>query len=152
MKTIDRFNGDHEFLSNFYMHPVEYEGITYPSTEHAFQAAKDLNIKVRKRLKQEPTCGKAKRAGGPRGYVTLRKDWEFIKIDVMRIVLRDKFRDPMLRQLLIDTGDSRLVEGNTWGDRVWGVCKGKGKNWLGVLLMEIRREINNANNQFELGI
>jgi len=40
--------------------------------------------------------------------------------------------------MLLQTGDEELIEGNKWGDRFWGVCKGKGKNNLGKILMKIR--------------
>jgi ribA/ribD-fused uncharacterized protein len=137
-KVIDSFRGEYEFLSNFYVHPVTYENMVYPTTEHAFQAAKSLDINKRKEIKKAKTARAAKKLGRK---VDLRKDWEFIKVDVMRTVLKDKFKDPVLRQLLLDTGDARLVEGNTWGDTFWGVCKGQGKNWLGKLLMEIRQDV-----------
>jgi predicted NAD-dependent protein-ADP-ribosyltransferase YbiA (DUF1768 family) len=57
----------------------------------------------------------------------------------MRECLVAKFgQNPELMQLLKDTGDSILIEGNSWGDQFWGVCNSVGKNWLGKLLMEIR--------------
>jgi predicted NAD-dependent protein-ADP-ribosyltransferase YbiA (DUF1768 family) len=74
--------------------------------------------------------------------VTLRKDWEGVKIQVMRDVLRLKFANPGLRDRLLETGDRELIEGNTWGDTFWGVCRGSGKNWLGQLLMELRGELS----------
>jgi predicted NAD-dependent protein-ADP-ribosyltransferase YbiA (DUF1768 family) len=62
----------------------------------------------------------------------------------MRELLRQKFAKPsILADRLIDTGNCQLIEGNYWGDTFWGVCKGKGENWLGKLLMEIRAEIQN---------
>lgn len=42
--------------------------------------------------------------------------------------------------MLLKTGDEELVEGNTWGDTFWGVCKGKGRNELGKILMKVREE------------
>ena len=43
-----------------------------------------------------------------------------------------------LGEKLKATGDGQIVEGNTWGDTFWGVCGGRGQNWLGRLLMERR--------------
>jgi predicted NAD-dependent protein-ADP-ribosyltransferase YbiA (DUF1768 family) len=43
--------------------------------------------------------------------------------------------------MLIDTGDQELIEGNWWGDVIWGVCNGKGENHLGKILMEVRKEL-----------
>jgi predicted NAD-dependent protein-ADP-ribosyltransferase YbiA (DUF1768 family) len=61
----------------------------------------------------------------------------------MRHLLESKFgkANPELRQMLIDTNPCVLIEGNTWGDRFWGVCEGKGENMLGRLLMNLRAEI-----------
>jgi predicted NAD-dependent protein-ADP-ribosyltransferase YbiA (DUF1768 family) len=74
--------------------------------------------------------------------VKIRADWDEVKINVMREVLRIKFEIPELRDKLLATGDVQLVEGNNWGDEFWGVnsVTGVGLNHLGVLLME-RREI-----------
>lgn len=139
---IDSFSGKYRFLSNFWPCEIEYEGIKYPSTEHAFQAAKTLDIEERKRIAQLDTPGKAKRAGKS---VELRSDWESIKIGVMREILQLKFADKKLAQQLLDTGDEELVEGNTWGDKFWGVCDGEGQNYLGLLLMDVRTELYDNN-------
>jgi predicted NAD-dependent protein-ADP-ribosyltransferase YbiA (DUF1768 family) len=45
---------------------------------------------------------------------------------------------------LLETGDAELIEGNDWGDTFWGVCGGKGNNFLGKLLMEVRKELRSA--------
>jgi ribA/ribD-fused uncharacterized protein len=71
----------------------------------------------------------------------MRDDWNDIKIDVMRDLLQEKFSDDDLRELLLATGDAELIEGNTWNDYFWGVCLGEGQNWLGKLLMEVRKEL-----------
>ena len=70
---IDDFSGGYRFLSNFYVAPVEYEGVIYPSTEHAYQAVKFLDEEAREAVRQAPTPGKAKRLGQK---YTLRPDWE----------------------------------------------------------------------------
>ncbi len=56
-------------------------------------------------------------------------------------LLVQKFQHPELAALLRATDDAELIEGNTWGDTFWGVCKGKGANNLGRMLMEIRSTI-----------
>lgn len=138
--VIDSFTGENRILSNFYPCLIEYEGLVFPSTEHAFQAAKSLDKADRKRFTVGGGClsaGRAKRKGR---MLDLRKDWESVKISVMREILRTKFRQPMLREYLLGTGEKKLVEGNHWGDTFWGVCRNKGQNWLGKLLMEVRKE------------
>jgi len=137
--AISLFNGKYRFLSNFYPCTIEFEGITYPSTEHAYQAAKTTNDIIRKRMSHLHSPGEAKREGNK---VTLRPDWEAVKDNIMLTLLRIKFKIPELKTKLIDTGEEELIEGNYWGDRYWGVCGGTGKNMLGKLLMQVRNEIN----------
>ncbi len=138
---IDKFFNEHAFLSNFYDSRVFYDGVSYPTVEHAYQAAKTLNPVERSKIRMAKTAGEAKKLG--RG-VTLRKDWENAKVRVMLDLLREKFSDPGLRHQLLDTGDVELVEGNSWGDKFWGVDSktGKGKNMLGKLLMQVRMEMS----------
>jgi ribA/ribD-fused uncharacterized protein len=84
-------------------------------------------------------AGQSKKLGK---RVELRPDWEDVKIDIMRQVLKSKFtQNPELKAQLIATGDAELIEGNNWNDRFWGVCRGKGQNHLGKLLMEVRAEL-----------
>jgi len=141
---IDRFFGEYRFLSNFWPGVVEYEGIRYPSTEHAFQAAKTTDQEERRRIAALPSPRDAKRAGRT---VSLRGDWEAIKIDVMLDIVRMKFRHAYLREMLLATGDHELVEGNDWNDAFWGVCRGRGENNLGKILMRVRDEIRAEQDQ-----
>lgn len=139
-ETINSFTGDYRFLSNFYPCQVELDGRTYPSTEHAYQAAKTLKLDERKPFYKSPlpTAGEAKKLGRK---LTLRSDWEGVKLSVMEGLLRQKFNQPELKEKLLETGDATLVEGNTWGDTFFGVDKRKGgQNHLGKLLMKIRNE------------
>ena len=138
---INRFEGKYFFLSNFSNSKFCYEGITYPTVEHYFQAQKTLDIKERERIAKLPTPGEAKRAGR---RVKLRSDWEEVKDNVMLVGLYHKFKDPELRKKLMATGDEHLEEGNYWHDTYWGVCEGVGENRLGQLLMTVRKEIQNG--------
>ena len=52
-----------------------------------------------------------------------------------------KFNIPELKQKLLETGNTELVEGNTWGDTFWGVYNVEGENILGRLLMKVREEL-----------
>lgn len=132
---INKFRGANRFLSNFYETSVEWEGLIYPSSEAAFQAAKTLDQEDRKRFQtMAPTIAKRE------GYkVKLRENWEDIKIDVMYQIVLAKFsQNEFLKQKLIATGREWLEEGNTWGDRTWGTVDGIGNNYLGKVLMAVR--------------
>jgi ribA/ribD-fused uncharacterized protein len=140
-KAIDSFSGHYRFLSNFYPAEVELDGIRYPTVEHAYQASKTDNPTEREIVRVARTAGQAKKLG--RG-VTLAIGWDGARIARMRQFLRQKFSDKVLRAELMETGNAHLVEGNYWGDTFWGVSKGRGENWLGRLLMEIRAEIQES--------
>ena len=128
------FDGDYDFLSNFYECNVTYDGIEYQSSEAAYQAQKCQSKEERYRFK-DLTPMKAKRLGRK---VVMRTDWDDIKVDVMRKIVSAKFdQNPDLKQKLLDTKDEELIEGNYWGDTFWGVDK-YGENHLGKILMEIR--------------
>ena len=132
---IDCFDKEWAFLSNFYQNEIEFEGITYPTNEHFFQAMKTLDENERHAIANCRTPGQAKRMGR---RVALRSDWENVKEDVMFTGLCIKFSDEQLADWLLETGDEELVEGNTWSDTFWGVCNGVGENKLGKLLMKVR--------------
>ena len=138
METIDLFRKDYYFLSNFYKCSVVYDGMSFPSVEHAFQAAKNPDSDYRKRVAGTASPAVAKRLGRS---VELRPDWEDVKDSIMLELLYSKFSDPDLREKLINTGDAELIEGNNHWDRYWGVCRGQGQNRLGKLLMKVREEL-----------
>ena len=133
---IDSFRGEYEFLSNLHPCTVVLDGLEYPSVEHAYQAAKSTDPEFRRKVRKAPV--KMAMRWGKK--TKCRSDWDRIKRGVMERLLRQKFNDPELWVLLQSTGERALVEGNTWGDTYWGVCKGVGRNHLGRLLMKIRSE------------
>lgn len=139
--VVDRFIGQYSWLSNFHFSPITTPTCTISTVEHGYQAAKATNKVDFLKIIAAPTPGAAKRLGKT---IKIRKDWESIKIGVMLELLRLKFVDPTLRQLLLDTGDAKLIEGNWWGDKFWGVCNGEGRNMLGTLLMNVREELRNV--------
>ncbi len=137
---VDRFVGEHRFLSNFFPCPVSDErGVVYPSVEHAYQAAKASTDAERRAIVEAPTAKKAKHRGSK---LTPPADWKHRKVEVMRSLLLRKFAaGTELARLLLSTGDAELVEGNDWGDEFWGRCNGVGENHLGRLLMDIRSDL-----------
>ena len=135
MEKIDNFIGEYRFLSNFAPSPIEVDGLEYATVEHAFQALKTENPTEREIVRAARTPGQAKKLGR---RVTLRADWDTARIRVMKMLLEKKFANKVLRAELLATGEAELVEGNYWNDTFWGVCRGRGANNLGKLLMEVR--------------
>ena len=137
------FRGDWYFLSNFFPCKVEYNGRIYGNAEAAYQAAKFPNHS--EQIQKEfcfADAATAKRLGHT--YSPIRHDWPIWKNQVMRDVLSAKFYNPDLRAALLSTGSQHLKESNDWGDRYWGTVDGQGLNTLGVLLMDLRAEIRDA--------
>jgi ribA/ribD-fused uncharacterized protein len=123
------------FLSNFYGSTLAYEGLLYPTVEHAYQAAKSLDIMTRRMFCKVRDPNIAKKMGQS---IIVRPDWNDVKIPIMRILIREKFENPFIRCGLLETVGRRLINENKWNDRFWGVVNGEGENWLGKILEEVR--------------
>lgn len=137
---IDSFRGENRWLSNFWPCKVQLDGEWYDSTEAAFVAGKTLDKEKRKQIQNMKNTGEIKRFGRT---LKLRDDWEQVKVSIMLALLRQKFaKDSLLGEKLLATWPQELVEGNTWNDTFWGVCRGRGQNMLGKLLMQVRSEIS----------
>lgn len=132
-------------FSNLYRRAVEFEGETFATSEHAYQAGKARKADVREWLLAAPSPALVAMAAHGLYYWDVAPGWSTSKFDRMRSVLRAKFTQHAdLRELLLSTGDARLVESATVDNevnRLWGEVNGAGKNMLGVLLMEIREEL-----------
>ena len=143
-KTVFGFFEDFRFLSNYEECAVEYNGVAWRSSEHAYMVGKCKDVSCSffdcKNINQinHMTCHEVRKWGQT---VALRDDWEQIKRAVMLQINLDKYvRNPELREKLIATGDRELVESNHWGDSYWGwdIKNGSGQNHLGKILMMVR--------------
>jgi len=140
---IKHFKDEYRFLSNFAPVRVEFEGATYASVEHAYVAAKTLNPVLRHEVKGIPTAAQAKQFGKS---LSLRPDWENVRLSIMEKLVRQKFSNTEYGEQLFATGSVPIVEGNFWHDNFWGSCVctncgDKGKNNLGKILMKVREEL-----------
>jgi len=143
---IRHFINSYRFLSNFYEKELFYlENGKFKSAEHAYQSTKARHFHDFEMIKMAETPEKAKCLGKK---VELRKDWPFIRTQVMLNIIRRKFKDKDLREQLLNTGDADLIEGNKWHDNFWGVCLCHAcrnlypgpQNNLGKILMLVRDE------------
>ncbi|MCD8130454.1 MAG: NADAR family protein [Lachnospiraceae bacterium] len=138
---ITEFQNEYFFLSNFYPCEIIYKGVHYHNAEAAFQAQKCSDDKGTEQF-APLNASAAKKLGRS---VTLRHDWELIKVQEMSAIVHEKFKqNPDIRQKLLNTGSEYLEEGNTWGDRTWGTVNGSGANLLGRILMSERDRIKEA--------
>lgn len=132
-------------FSNLYRREIEFEGRIYPTSEHAYQAGKARKAEVRNWLMAAPSPALLAMAAHGLYYWDVTPEWSRTKFDRMRAVLHAKFtQHEDLKQLLLSTGEARLVEAanvDSAVNRLWGEVNGKGENMLGKLLMDLRREL-----------
>lgn len=124
--------------------PLEHEGILYLTVENFFQAMKVLDWDTRLKIAGMSPYEAKKYCKNPL-FVTLRPDWEDIKIKVMEKALRWKFKKGTSYYETLMRNDKPVIELNNWHDNFWGSCTCKkcgnrGKNVLGELIMRIRLE------------
>ena len=166
---VDSFRYKYACFSNFSSHRVAYKGINYKNSEAAFQAQKFEDEKVKQLFANlDPSKAKAlgrakviflnhkgeyyknklpsdirKRSSEFTEYY-IKSDWDTIRVEEMYQVVKNKYeQNPDIKRILLLTGERDLMEGNTWGDRFWGQVDGKGLNFLGRILMQIRYELRN---------
>jgi ribA/ribD-fused uncharacterized protein len=132
-------------FSNLYRREIEFEGERYATSEHAYQAGKARKPEVKTWLMQAPSPALLAMAAHGLYYWDVTPGWSKLKFDRMRRVLRCKFsQHDDLRELLLSTGEMRLVESATEDNavnRLWGEVNGVGQNMLGVMLMEVRQDL-----------
>ena len=131
-------------FSNFARYPILLDGERWPTSEHYFQAQKFEDEFYRQKIRKAASPGLAARLGRDRKQ-KLRRDWENVKVGNMRRAVMAKFTQHQdLRDLLVSTGEAKLVE-HTENDAYWGDGgDGSGKNVLGRILMQIREELRTA--------
>lgn len=132
---------DYGSFSNFARYPIELKGKIWPTSEHYFQAQKFIGTDHEEEVRLAESPRVAAQMGRDPSR-PLRADWEIVKDKVMREAVMAKFTQHLeLRNMLLGTGYSLLIE-HTENDSYWGDggdCKGK--NMLGRVLMEIRQEL-----------
>ncbi|MBI9044188.1 MAG: NADAR family protein [Anaerolineaceae bacterium] len=140
----------HEFepfgeFSNFYLdHPIELDGLSWPTSEHYYQAMKFPNHpEIREEIRQTSECLQTKVLANEIYTHLVDQDWwDNSKDAVMLKAVRAKFTQHQdLQDFLLDSGDQILIE-HTENDLYWGDgLDGSGKSMLGKVLMQVREEI-----------
>jgi len=143
---FNKINGT-DFLSNSYPSVISFEGLLYPTVQHAYEASKTNNLEIRELIRKCKTASDAKKLSRS---ITVEKEWVESKIRIMKNLIREKFQNPFLRHMLLLTDNLKLIHENSSNDKFWGVLKNKreGENWLGKILEEVREEIKSQENDF----
>jgi ribA/ribD-fused uncharacterized protein len=144
------------FLSHFHPSPIQLEDDLWPTVEHFYQAQKSDDPEYRRAIKDARTPGMAKRLAAPpvpKSRVSKkswflahqalpRPDWHEVKLGIMRRADAAKYsQNSDLAALLLATGDAELIEDSPF-EPFWGIGPdGKGFNWAGKVLMEVRETL-----------
>ena len=135
---------DYGCFSNFSPHPITLKGESWPTSEHFFQAQKFSGTPDEEEVRLAKSPMIAARMGRSRKR-PLRRDWESVKDSIMHEAVVAKFtQHPELREILLGTGEAKLIE-HTANDSYWGDGgDGSGKNKLGLVLMRVRDELRSS--------
>jgi hypothetical protein len=154
VETYEGFRGRYAFLSNFASSPLRVRlksgSFMFPRVEHAFQAFK-ANYSL---MSEEDTASWVSRVVAAKTGPDAKQlgkhvlidiaEWDLHSMEHMKASLEAKFTQNVdLGEQLLATGDTVLIEYNTWNDKLWGmdIKTGRGKNQLGKLLMNLRTEL-----------
>lgn len=155
IRFFERDRADFYYLSNFYPSPFVLDGELWPQVESYYQSQKSLNPNYRNEIRKKPYASWSKYVGDSRvdsPYIAkkswfrkhpddLRQDWSEIKVRIMEKAVASKFeQNPYLKKALMRTGDALLIEDST-KDEFWGIGNGNGRNILGRILMDYRKEV-----------
>lgn len=141
MVNIPYYETSHFVFSNLSAHRVSYNGVEYPTVEHAFHAQKFADQSIRQQIKD---------SASPLQALTLarqlkpqrRTDWDEVKVGILTEIVREKvLQHKEVHEALMATGTDDIVEINP-NDDFWGNGPdGNGQNRMGKILMHIRSEL-----------
>jgi ribA/ribD-fused uncharacterized protein len=145
LDTPDRVHFyEHEFyvLSNFSAFMVEWATLLFPTVEHAYHWAKFPLDPTKQAALRHASSAHLALEMARRWQQYRREDWDAVKVDIMRDILRCKVEQhEYVRRKLLETGDRLLVE-DSWRDDFWGWGPNRdGQNVMGKLWMQIRAEL-----------
>lgn len=142
------YEQDFYVLSNFSAFRLCWEGMDFDTSEHAYhweKFATEEDDQTRNGIAYEiaraSSAHQAFKIAEAQKHLR-RPDWDDIKVDVMRRILRAKAEQhEYVRRKLLATGDRDLIE-DSWRDNFWGWGPNRdGQNMLGKLWMEVRAKL-----------
>jgi len=135
---------EHDFypLSNFSSFTLMWGGIRFDTSEAAYHWEKFPSEEGIRYAIQTATSAHEAYKVAERYKAHRRPDWDEVKVDIMRRILRAKVdQHEYVWRKLLATGNRELVE-DSWRDDFWGWGENQdGQNMLGKLWMEVRDEI-----------
>jgi len=144
-KTKEAFGGLSNMAPGF---PIKIGEIEIGTSEALYQACRFPHSEdIQRMIIEQKSPMTAKMKSKPFRIET-RKDWDLVRIDVMRWCLRVKLACNLesFKKLLLSTDEKPIVE-DSRRDNFWGAVPNgdeilEGENILGRLLMELRQRIH----------
>ncbi|KAJ6518762.1 DUF1768-domain-containing protein [Mycena sanguinolenta] len=138
-------SGPYANLDQFSPHPVNYNEVVYPTSQHLFQAFKFMGHRpdLAERVRMATTCEHAFNIAHAND-AAVRNDWVSLSKAKMEEALCLKFfQHPLLLQELVSTGDSDLYLDSA--EPYWGVGPDLlGRNEFGIILERVRESLGGA--------
>ena len=139
-------SGQDNILSNFYLMNIKFKGKEYHSVEQAYQFAKACHVKntdIGKDIMDAQTASQCKEAAKKLPH---SKSWQKKKVSVIEKLMNIKCNDSEdFREALLATGDKEIT--HNVGGPFWGT---PGKNQFGLILMDIRSELQSESEESDL--
>ena len=141
-KQIFFYEQDFYVLSNFSAFRINWKRHVFDTSEAVYHWEKFPDNPYYQGLVQSAASAHESFKFAERFKSFRRKDWDAVKVDIMRDILRAKVKQhEYVHRKLLATGERELIE-DSWRDDFWGWGPNKdGQNMLGKLWMEIRAEI-----------
>ncbi len=133
-------------FSNFSSFQVEWRGRLWPTSEHAYQAARYMGVAedLVEQIANARSAHEAWSLGTHENKARQIKNWPEVKAAIMYDICKHKLlQNPYVEKKLRLTNDEYLVEDSPvdsfWG---WGADR-QGRNELGIVWMKLREELRN---------
>lgn len=126
-------------LSNFSAFNLEWKGVLYMTSEHAYHSEKFTDPEIIEKIKNARSAHDAFKLS--REYENMvRPDWLDVRVIIMEEIIRAKVaQHPYVKKKLLETGNREIVE-DSWRDDFWGWGPNKnGQNQLGKIWMRVRK-------------
>jgi N-glycosidase YbiA len=138
----DEYLPYYEFTNFFEGAPIKINNISFKTAEHYYQWQKFNDPITKMRIINAPTARIATQIADKSNYLVIPN---FDKKSAMLTALRQKFSQyQTLGKILTSTSNKILIEHNMNDDYWSDGGDGSGLNMLGILLMQVRDELNNG--------
>ena len=139
-------SGSSNCFSNFSSYQVEWKGLVWKTSEHAYQASKFLDEKIKKEIFDSRSAYDSKMLS-IKYKDKIRDGWYDMRLPIMEEIIREKLaQHPHIKKKLLQTENRPIIEASK-DDSFWGWGPNKtGQNNHGKIWMKLREELKNINS------